>query len=275
LKARFVPFGALVFALAQILFGGCATVTRGASNTSADSEVKHCQIQSRIPGDSAKRALSVYLPEDYRTSRASYPVLYLIHGDDGNNLTFLGGGYGGLMSDANVSVIVDRLIQEGRIKPLIVACPEVGDVIFSEEYLSRDIVSFVDGNFRTIRNRESRAIAGHSSGGDASLYVALAHPEVFSNAGGFSSSSDGLEVLSLRLGELVKAHNQKSPPIRFWLYAGTNDQNGVTGPNRDFVAALKENDFPTEYIEDDGDHISKVAQRLGEYIEFAARFLKW
>ena len=60
------------------------------------------------------------------------------------------------MSDANVSVIVDRLIQEGRIKPLIVVCPDVSSS--SEEYLPRDIVSYVDGTFRTIPSRESRAI---------------------------------------------------------------------------------------------------------------------
>ena len=79
----------------------------------------------------------------------------------------------------------------------------------------------------------------------------------------------------LKLDELVKAHNQKSHTIRFWLYAGTNDQYGVTYPNRDFATALKEKDLPTEYIEDDGDHINKVAQRLGEYIEYLAGFLKW
>ena len=284
MKAKFAPFGALLSGrrvlkkllgifIVLALTVGCATVTKEASKTSAHSEVGHYQIQSKIPGDTAKRALSVYLPEDYKTSGASYPVLYLIHGPDGNNLTFLGGGYGGWMSDANVSVIVDRLVQEGRIKPLIVACPDVSSARLFDEYVPRDVVTFVDRTFRTIRNRESRAIAGHSMGGLESLYVTLAHPEVFSIAGGFSSY--GLESLMLKLDELVKAHNQKSHTIRFWLYAGTNNQFGVTYPNRDFATALKEKDLPTEYIEDDGDDINKVAQRLGEYIEYLAGFLKW
>jgi enterochelin esterase family protein len=239
-------------------------------NASCEGELKHFQIQSKIPGNSRKTALSVYLPGDYNTSGAPYPVLYLIHGGSGNDLTFLGGGYRGEMSDANASVIVDRLVQEGRIKPLIVVCPDVSSA--SEEYLSRDIVSYVDETFRTIPNRESRAIAGHSQGGFDSLNAILAHPEVFSIAGGFSSS--GLESLRARLGKLLKDHNQKSNPIRFWLYAGTNDI-GMTQQSRDFAKALKESGLPIEYTEDDGDHTSKVAQRLGECIEYFANFLKW
>jgi enterochelin esterase-like enzyme len=239
-------------------------------------EVKHYQIQSKIlsdAGESAQRTLSVYLPEDYSTSGAPYPVLYLIHGDSGNNLTFLGGGYGGFMSDANVSVIVDRLIQEGKIKPLIVACPDLSGIASYEEYLLQDIVSFVDATFRTIPNRESRAIAGHSRGGYDSLYMTLAYPEVFSIAGGFSSYS--MVLLRENLGDLVKAQNKKPYPIRFWLYAGKNDEYGVTQPNRDFVKALRANGFPTEYTEDDGDHISRVAQRLDEFLVYFSKFLRW
>ena len=239
-------------------------------------EVKHYQLWSKVLsdlGEPAQKTLSLYLPEDYGTSGVSYPVLYLIHGYSGNNLTFLGGGYDGWMSDANVSVIVDRLIQERKIKPLIVACPDLSGVAHYEEYLLHDIVSLVDATFRTIANRESRAIAGHSIGGYDSLYMTLAYPEVFSIAGGFSSNN--MVLLRENLGELVKAHDQKSFPIRFWLYAGRNDEYGVTQPNRDFVRALKENGLPTEYIEDDGDHVNKVGQRLGECIEYFPKFLKW
>jgi hypothetical protein len=79
-----------------------------ATNAFCAGTVKHYQIQTVILGESTKRTLSVNLPEDYDTSGASYPVLYLIHGANGNNLTFLGGGYSGWMSDANVSLVGHR-----------------------------------------------------------------------------------------------------------------------------------------------------------------------
>jgi len=257
-------------------------------NAFCAGEVKQYKIESKIlsdGGETAQRTLSVYLPEGYNTSTASYPVLYLIHGHDGNNTTFLGGGVG-FMSEANVSVIVDRLIQDGKIKPLIVVCPDVNRYWWTghgrqqlegiapyDEYLLHDIVSFVDSTFRTIPNRESRAIAGHSQGGYDSLYIAISHPEFFSIVGGLSSY--GLQTLTQKLVALLEGHDEKFNPIRFWLYAGTRDQYGVTQPNRDFVKALKENGLPTEYTEDEGGHENKVAQRLGECIEYFSGFLKW
>jgi enterochelin esterase-like enzyme len=234
-------------------------------------EVKHFQVQSELT-IADRKTLSVYLPEDYNTSGASYPVLYLIHGSSGNSLTFLGGGYLGEMSDANVSVIVDRLVQEGRIKPLIVACPDVDGAVDSDEYLLRDIVPFVDATFRTIPNRETRAVAGHSMGGYQSLYSALAHSEVFSVVGGFSSSITRYRAAQFL--EQARMNNQKLHPIRFWMYEGTNDEAGATQPNRDFARALKENGLPIEYVEDDGDHSNRVAQRLSEFIEFISKYLK-
>jgi len=232
-------------------------------------DIKDYKVPSRFPDDLPPTKLSVYLPEGYDTSGAHYPVLYLIHGDRGNNLTFLGGGYGGVMSDANVSVIVDRLVQEGKIRQLLVACPDMGSAGLFDEDLLRDVVTFVDANFRTIPDRESRAIAGHSAGGTRSLYMTLRHPEVFSVAGGFAS-----HVNAARLGGLAKAHNQKSYPIRFWLYEGTKDQAGFTQPNRDLSKALTDSGLPTEYVEDDGDHDNKVAQRLSEFVEFVSKYLK-
>jgi enterochelin esterase-like enzyme len=249
-------------------------------------EVKQYQIQSKIlsdGGETAQRTLSVYLPEGYNTSEASYPVLYLIHGFGGNNTTLLGGGTYGHMSEVNVSVIVDRLIQKGKIKPLIVVCPDVnrtwntsptGLIAPYDEYLLHDVVSFVDATFRTIPKRESRAIAGHSQGGYDALYIAFMHPEVFSIAGGLSSY--GLEnTLTANLGALLKAHDEKPYPIQFWLYSGTKDEYHVTQPNRDFVKALKENGLPTLYTEDDGDHTNKVGKKLDEFIELLPKFLKW
>ena len=223
----------------------------------------------------------MYLPDGYDTSGVSYPVLYLIHGHGGSNMTWSGSW----RSEVNIGVIVDRLIQEKNIKPLIVVCPDVNRVWFTghgqqpiegiapyDEYLLHDIVSFVDSTFRTIPNRESRAIAGHSQGGYDSVYMALTHPEVFSIAGGFSSF--GLGTIRGKLAALLKGHDEASNPIQFWLYSGTKDQYGANQPNRDFVKVLKANGLPTEYTEDDGTHESKLAQRLTDFLEFLSNFLK-
>jgi enterochelin esterase-like enzyme len=241
-------------------------------NAFCAGEVKHYQVQSRITGEK-KNALSVYLPEGYDGSGASYPVLYLLHGSGGNNWLFLGKGYGAEArgADANVSVIADKLIQDGIIKPMIIVCPDISNASYSRVFLL-DIVSFVDATFRTIPDRSSRAIAGHSTGGDLALEIALAKPEVFGIAGGLSPYvNNSVKALT----KLAKGYNSESYQARLWLYAGTNDQEFVVQPSRDLAKAFKEIGLPTEYIEDDGDHFNRIAQRLGDFLQYLSKYLNW
>jgi enterochelin esterase-like enzyme len=233
------------------------------ANAFCAGSVKQYQV---LVGE-AKRNMSVYLPEGYGESGASYPVLYLLHGLAGDDRTFFGVGYkDGAMSDANVSVIVDRLVQEGKVRPLIVACPALGldtDVI-------RYFVPFVDATLRTIPKRESRAIAGHCAGGYSALFLALADPEAFSVAGGFSV----LAPSETTAGELIKARDLKSNPVLFWLYAGTQDY-GAPRANRSFAKFLRANGLDTTYTEDDGNHNNKVGLRLIDFFEYLSGRLKW
>jgi enterochelin esterase-like enzyme len=237
-------------------------------NGVCQGEVRHYQLPEgkRTSG----KTLSVYLPEDYSKSDAHYPVVYLLHGCGGNNLTFLGGGYVGLMSNANVSVIADELRQKKHINLPIIVCPDLNTIGSYTAYLLRNVIPFVDATFRTIPSRESRAIAGHSIGGYRALSLALEHPEVFGIAGGLSSYITTVT----QFDGLVKERNQESGPILFWLYAGRQDQYGITQPNRDLVELLKTNNLSATYVEDDGNHESEVAMRLGELLEYLSQWLK-
>jgi len=222
----------------------------------------------QVPAGEATRNMSVYLPDGYSESAASYPVLYLLHGLTGDDQTFFGVGYAasGSMTDANLSIIVDGLVQEGKARPLIIACPAFG----VDENVLRYFVPFVDATFRTIPKRESRAIAGHSAGGYDALFVALAHPEAFSIAGGFSVWAPSETTAD----QLIKVHDLKTNPVLFWLSAGTAD-NGAAKQNRHFAAFLRSTGLDTTYTEDDGNHVNRVAERLSDFIEFLSKALKW
>jgi enterochelin esterase-like enzyme len=250
-KMKSRMFGLIIASLASLLVS---------VNASYAGSVK----QYQVPAGEAIRNISVYLPEGYDESGASYPVLYLLHGLYGDDRTFFGAS--GSLSNANVSFIVDRLVQEGKVSPLIVACPALG----LDEDVLRYFVPFVDATLRTIPKRESRAIAGHSAGGYDALFIALAHPEAFSIAGGFSVWAPS----ETTAGELIKTRDLKSNPILFWLYAGTQD-DGAAKQNSHFVDFLRANGLDTTYTEDDGNHANKVAERLSEFIEFLSKTLKW
>lgn len=139
-------------------------------------------------GDPHERDLLVYLPPGYKESRERYPTVYCLTGFTGRGQM--------LMNDSaftpNIAERMDRQIAAGTIKPMIVVMPDCftyyggSQYINStatgryEDYLTHEIVPFVDNNFRTTASRDSRAAMGKSSGGYGSLIMGMRHADQFS-----------------------------------------------------------------------------------------------
>ncbi len=138
-------------------------------------------------GDKHVRDLCVYLPPDYERSGARFPVVYLLTGFTGRGRMLLNDN----AFTPNIAERLDLLIGENRIKPMIVVMPDcftqyggsqyinssaTGDY---EDYLTGEIVSFIDENFRTIADKNSRAVMGKSSGGYGALICGLRHADIF------------------------------------------------------------------------------------------------
>ncbi len=155
---------------------------------------------------------NILLPAEYDSSDERYPVLYLLHGRSQNYTAWSSQGapvYAGLFSD------------------LIVVMPDGGNswyINFAEsgggqrnnweDHIVRDIVGYVDGNYRTIALREGRAIAGLSMGGYGSLTLGLRHPEMFVSIGSTSGAlSHGRDAARRLRGEPARrrAGRQRSP----------------------------------------------------------------
>lgn len=241
-------------------------ITAESCSKSAGASYPAGQVKNYgVPAGKLSLNLSVYLPGGYDESASRYPVLYLLHGDDGDDRTFFGGGYqlsDGAMSDANVGVIMDGLLQKGRIRPFIVACP----ALKSDGDFLRYFVPFVDATFRTIAEKRSRAVAGHSSGGYLAMETSLAHPEMFSVAGGFAAHALLAITPNVSGTTALRSH-----PVSYWLYAGAKDTVTIPWTVKGFAGELKKADQSVTYLQDDGDHVSKVAARLPEFLEFLSR----
>jgi len=244
----------------------------------AAGRIEYQQTTSKIlanTGMGSTRELAVYLPDGYDTSGLAYPVLYLIHGYSCNDRTFLGEGcaLGSLRGLAYVNLIVDKLVETAKIQPLMVVLPTFDMTTGlnpDDKYLTQELIPLVDKTYRTIPRREGRAIAGHSRGGHAAYWIAFSYPEMFSLVGGYAAGSS---LAPLPGRDIIATHNQKLFPLQFWIYAGTNDPYKSAPENSAFVEILKEFDLPYVYIEDDGDHTNKIAQRLEESIVYFSTFL--
>jgi enterochelin esterase-like enzyme len=154
-------------------------------------KMQYCQYRSSVLN--AWRPLVVYTPAGYETSGKRYPVFYLISGTTDTEETWYKVG--------KLNTILDNLIADGKAEPMIVVMPygnmgstpqptsmaatKVYDVFARE--MTECVMPYVEQSFRTVNDRDHRAIAGFSRGGGQSLFTALSHPDKFAWLASYSA----------------------------------------------------------------------------------------
>ncbi len=154
-------------------------------------KMQYCQYRSSVLN--AWRPLVVYTPAGYETSGKNYPVFYLVSGTTDTEETWFKVG--------KLNTILDNLIADGKAEPMIVVMPygNMGSTpqpasmaatkmyeVFAKE-MTECIMPYVEQSFRTVNDRDHRAIAGFSRGGGQSLFTALSHPEKFAWLASYSA----------------------------------------------------------------------------------------
>lgn len=219
------------------------------------------------------RRLTVYTPAGYETSGKRYPVFYLLHGmgGDENAWTELG----------RASQILDNLIAQGKAEPMIVvmtngnaalqAAPGESSLGFaapsmqlpktmegSFEQHFPEVVKFIDKNYRTIKSKKSRAIAGLSMGGFHSMHISKQYPDMFDYVGLFSAAiMPGADVKSPIYEDLegkLKTQFDKKPAL-YWIAIG--DKDFLYNANKDYRKMLDDKGYKYAYYETPEGHIWK------------------
>jgi enterochelin esterase-like enzyme len=186
-------------------------------------------LEGNLEGDSADRDVFVYLPPSYTTnSGRRFPVVYTLHGFGLHAQQWVG--------FANVSGL-EKGIAAGTSKEMILVSPDAFSLhngsFYSnskttgdwETFVAVELVNYIDAHYRTIPDRMSRGLAGHSMGGYGTFRIGMKHPEVFSSLFAMSSCCmlDTAEVTpALTQMESIKtkedaaklSYNQKSPLAR-------------------------------------------------------------
>ena len=155
-------------------------------------KVQYMMYKSDVMGE--YRPVLVYTPADYEKGNKKYPVFYLVSGTTDTEETWFKVG--------KVNVILDNLIAQGKAVPMIVVMP-YGNVFGStpspttlaaakmyqkfEQELTECVMPFVEKNFRTKNNRESRAIGGFSRGGGQSLFTVYSNFDKFAYLASYSA----------------------------------------------------------------------------------------
>jgi S-formylglutathione hydrolase FrmB len=144
-------------------------------------------LEGNLEGDSPDPQVTIYLPPGYAADQTRrYPVVYLLHGYGGTDGTWTG-------RLAKLPESADKLTAGGRLHEMIVVMPNAFSLhkgsMYSnsvtsgdwETYIARDLVSYVDSHYRTIADRLSRGLAGHSMGGYGAIRIGMKRPDVFSS----------------------------------------------------------------------------------------------
>jgi S-formylglutathione hydrolase len=180
-------------ATATLLFAGTKPEAKGSVQR---IKVHGKSLEGNLEGDSPDPEVTIYLPPGYDTNRHQrYPVVYLLHGYLFTDQYWTGAGPSspGDMPGPNVPATMDNLVARGEANPMIVVMPNAytkyaGSMYSSsvtigdwETYIAEDLVAYIDKNYRTIPDRLSRGLAGHSMGGYGTIRIGMKRPDVFSS----------------------------------------------------------------------------------------------
>lgn len=238
-------------------------------------------------------AYEVYLPSQYQTSQQNYPVLYLLHGNNGTRQDWVKLG--------KIQATADALIASGEMPPAIIVMPDAGVTWFvdrrekMETALIRDLIPDVENNFRALRSRDGRLIGGLSMGGYGSLRFALKYPELFAAAallspaiydpvppknsgarrvGTFGAPDFDEQVWrSLNYPALWEKYLAKKTPVPMYISSGDDDEFMIEAEATRLYSLLRANQQPAELRIVNGAHTWAVWEStIGDAMKYIFRY---
>lgn len=235
-------------------------------------QVRECQYYSKT--EQQPRRCFVYTPAEYETNTSEkYPVLYLQHG--------MGEDERGWHQQGKVANILDNQIFAKKCKPMIVVmdygnCGYIHGVRKGEtrdqfgasftSILLNDIIPFIDSTFRTLTDRDNRAMAGLSWGGHQTFETTLRNLDKFSHIGSFSGAlfflANGIE--NAYNGIFTDANNFNNKVHTLFIGMGSEENFG----SDKISEALNSSGIKHTYYESSGTHHEWLTWRrcLNEFL---------
>ncbi|MFF2483053.1 alpha/beta hydrolase [Paenibacillus sp. NPDC058071] len=266
--------------------GETGSVSAGAAAKDS-SHMEHWSVDSRSLGKTMK--VNVYVPKSYSGSEP-YPVLYVLHGKNGNENSFFANGL-------DIGRKMDKLAAAGKIKPMLIVSPQLdnsygvnsADQVQEkkeyrlgryEDYVMQDLIPAIDADYNTVKSREGRFIGGISMGGYAALHLAFVYPDKFSRVGGHSAAvwketpsylawlyEGGIsqdEVDPVRLAAKGNADR-----LQIYLDHGQSEHAAIAEGNDALKAVLDRQGVPYQFHTGQGGHNNKYwAAHIEDYLLF-------
>ncbi len=226
------------------------------------------------------RHAMVYTPAEYEKGKKKYPVLYLQHG--------MGEDETGWSKQGRMQHIMDNLIAKGEAVPMIVVM-ESGDIkapfgggdrrqgmsTYGNSFyqvLLNDLIPTIDSKFRTLTDRDHRAMAGLSWGGHQTFDVVLNNMDKFAWMGTFSGAIFGLDVKTAYNGVFTRADEFNKKIHYLFMMSGTEGMDKMFATEK-MVNDLKAMGINAHYYESTGTDHEWLTWRRGLY-QFVPKLFK-
>lgn len=230
-------------------------------------EVTVVEYDSKTLG--TRRQLRVYTPAGY-TAERKYPVLYMLHG--------LGNTSTEWTQRARAPQIVDNLLADGKIQPLIMVFPS-GDATATvanpggggraqegygrpfENDLLNEVLPYVESHYSVLADRNHRALAGMSMGGGQTLNIGLSHVDLFAWVGAIASAPNTKPP-----AELVPDPAVVRKLNLLWLAVGNRD--GLMRINQGVHTYLQEKGVPHIWrLDGNGHDTAEMSNNLYHFVQ--------
>lgn len=262
------------------------------SSFSCFAQLPPMNPQSKVVTDSlfskvlnANRRYSVYLPKSYETEHhRRYPVLYLLHGMTGTNISWF--------KDQCCKDVMDQLTASGETCEMIIVSPDAGGDIFTgawngyfdmpgwpyETFFYQEFLPFIETSFRIMNDKEHRAIAGLSMGGGGATSYAQRYPDLYCAAyamsalmdipaGAQTPSSDPMDKMALLSKAVIdnsciryvldadEKRKEQLAAVKWYVDCG--DDDFLLNRNLEFFQAMQNASIPCQLRVRDGGHTSE------------------
>jgi len=190
-----------IYVLAVLMLA-CRFAFALGEGTLIERQIQSDSLKQNKIGTDTVRKLAIYLPSGYETSRERYPVIYFLQS----------GSYRGDFDRHHASAVFDQAIAKNIIPPCIVVAADLSTPLGPSWYVNspvtgnwddfvvKELVPYVDANFRTLASKSSRAIIGSYIEGYGALRLGLLHPDVFGVVYAMHpvGTGSGVQVLTAR-----------------------------------------------------------------------------
>jgi enterochelin esterase-like enzyme len=186
--------------------------------------------------------VDVYLPAGYDSLKDAYPVLYILDGklakENGAIHNSMENLNGTLLQPVILVFLTEIKTNDAERTTNIQQTKE------TSAYFAEEIVPFIDGKYRTLKDRQNRALAGTLEGAGDAFYIAFENPNLF---GAIAAQSMWVMDVEKELKPLITSPQEK--PMRIYMDWGSYDARSKSDgwdlreSNRNFLAFLKEKGY--------------------------------